>query len=212
MGFFSTKPNEWQVKDMKATKPGLLLVVSGPSGVGKGTVCKRLLELDPNIVLSVSATTRRPRAQEIEGVHYYFISLDEFIAKRQEKAFLEWAEVYGNYYGTLRALVDERLQSGQDVILEIDTQGAMQVRAACPDGVFVFIMPPSFAELRRRIVSRATESTDIINLRLSRAEFEMSLAAEYNHSVINHVVDQTALDLRQILLQEKQQRFETEDI
>ena len=187
-------------------KPGLLLVVSGPSGVGKGTVCKRLLELDSNIVLAVSATTRRPRAQEIDGVHYHFISMEEFIAKRRELAFLEWAEVYGNYYGTLRAVVEGRLAAGLDVILEIDTQGAMQIRSACPTGVFVFIMPPSFEELRRRIVSRATESSDIMNLRLSRAEFEMSLAADYDYSVINHTVDQTAFDLLQILQQEKQRR------
>lgn len=194
------------------TNSGLLLVVSGPSGVGKGTVCKHLCEIAPEVVLSVSATTRPPRPQEQEGQHYYFLSLKDFLAKRDAGEFLEWAEVYGNYYGTLNSQVQHRLSAGYDVILEIDTQGAMQIRSACPGGIFVFLLPPSFPELRRRIAGRATESEDIIRLRLSKAEHEMSLAKDYDYCIVNNTVERAADDLLAVLQHEKQRRAQSAEM
>lgn len=190
---------------------GLLLIVSGPSGVGKGTVCKHLCERAPGIMLSISATTRRARREEQDGLHYHFLTMEDFLAKREAGEFLEWAEVYGNYYGTLRSQVQKHLDAGHDVILEIDTQGAMQIRSACPEAIFVFLLPPSFPELQRRIVSRATESEEIIRLRLSKAEYEMSLAKEYDYCIVNNTVDQAAADLLAVLKKEKRRRAEMED-
>lgn len=199
------------MSNMSTMAEGLLLVVSGPSGVGKGTVCKRLCEIASNVVLSVSATTRKARAQEQDGLHYHFISMEDFLAKRDAGEFLELAEVYGNYYGTLRSQVQNNLAAGYDVILEIDTQGAMQIRSACPDAVFIFLLPPSFPELRRRIASRATESEDIIRLRLSKAEYEMSLAKEYDFCIVNNTVDQAAADLLSAMEKEKRRRAGMEE-
>ncbi len=196
---------------MSAESYGILLIVSGPSGVGKGTVCKRLREINENVCLAVSATTRLPRPQEINGVHYHFIKMDEFIAKKAAGEFLEWAEVYGNYYGTLVSAVNEKLQAGFDVILEIDTQGARQIRQVCPAGVYIYLLPPSLDELKRRIIARATESADMLGLRLSKAEFEMSLAVEYDYRVTNHSVDEAAEELAKILAGEKQRRLEVEE-
>ena len=197
---------------MKTLSRGLLTVVSGPSGVGKGTVCKRLCEMDKWIILSVSATTRKARPQEREGHHYYFLSEEAFLEKRVAGKFLEWAEVYGNYYGTLRDQVQKNLDDGYDVILEIDTQGAMQIRSACPDAVFVFLLPPSYLELQKRIRDRATESAEIINIRLSKAEYEMSLADEYDYRIVNNTVDQAAAELLVVLKEEKCRRREREEI
>lgn len=191
------------MNDMEACTRGLLVVVSGPSGVGKGTVCKCLCEMDAEVVLSISATTRKPRPQEHDGQQYYFLSLEDFLAKIAAGEFLEWAEVYGNYYGTLREQVQTQRTAGYDVILEIDTQGAMQIRSACPDAIFVFLLPPSFGELQQRINGRATESAEIIRLRLSKAEYEMSLADEYDYRIVNQTVEQTASELLAVLQEEK---------
>lgn len=185
---------------------GLLLVVSGPSGVGKGTVCQALHRQDSSICTSVSATTRQPRPGEIDGVNYHFISAAEFERLRDQNAFLEYAQVFGNYYGTLRADVDQLLDQGKSVILEIDVQGAMQVKASCPSGVFIFILPPSLEELRRRIVSRGSESDEARELRLSKAEKEMSLASAYDYSVVNDDLQQAVSELRQIIATEKVRR------
>ncbi|MEG1537382.1 MAG: guanylate kinase, partial [Clostridiales bacterium] len=132
------------------TEQGLLIVVSGPSGVGKGRVCAELLRMDANTLFSVSATTRTPRDGEKDGESYFFLTPTEFMAKRDRGEFLEWAEVFGNYYGTLKSEVDRRLSAGKNIILEIDIQGAMQIKAACPDAVYVFILPPSMKELENR--------------------------------------------------------------
>ena len=132
-------------------KRGVLIVISGPSGAGKGTICKALLEKKDDLFLSVSATTREPRAGEVHGVNYYFLSKEEFLNKVDEGDFLEWAEVYGNYYGTPKSKVEEMLNEGKNVILEIDIQGALKVKENCEDGVFIFILPPSMEELKQRI-------------------------------------------------------------
>lgn len=168
---------------------GLLFVVSGPSGAGKGTICKGLVsELD--IDLSVSMTTRKPRPGEVDGVNYYFASHDEFEKKIEEKQLLEYAFVYGNYYGTPRQMVLEKLEGGRDVILEIDIQGAMKVRDAYPEGIFIFILPPSMKELRKRITSRGSETEESINLRLGETLREVSYIDKYDYCVINNYVDE----------------------
>ena len=195
---------------MGAQSRGILAVVSGPSGVGKGTVCRHLCETDARMALSVSATTRKPRPHEQEGKHYYFLAVEDFLARRAAGEFLEWAEVYGNYYGTLRSHVQECLNADKDVILEIDTQGAMQIRSACPEAVFIFLLPPSLAELQRRICGRAADSEESIKLRLSQAEYEMSLAEEYEHHIVNHTVGQAAAELAAVLIAERRRRREGE--
>lgn len=179
---------------------GVLAVVSGPSGVGKGSVCRELLRIRPNTVYSISATTRQPRVGEEDGINYHFISEEAFQGKIAVDDFLEWAQVYGNYYGTSKSAVDEMLAAGKDVILEIDTQGAMQIRSACPQGLLIFIMPPSFAELKKRITGRGSESAESLALRLSRAEAEMAMAEKhYDHLVVNHTVAQAAQEIGAIL-------------
>ena len=190
---------------------GSLVVVSGPSGVGKGTVCKRLCAIAPQVVLSVSATTRPARPREQNGFHYHFLSREDFFAKRDAGDFLEWAEVYGNFYGTLRSQALLQLAAGYDVILEIDTQGAMNIRAAYPEAIFVFILPPSVAELQRRIISRATEDEETIRLRLSKAESEMLLTKEYDYSIVNDTVDQAAAELLAVIKREKLRRANMEE-
>ena len=133
---------------------GLLIVVSGPSGAGKGTICKALLEKHDDLFISVSATTRQPRAGEVDGVNYHFITKEDFIKRVEQKDFLEYAEVYGNYYGTPKSKVEEMLNSGKNVILEIDIQGALKVKENFKEGVFIFILPPSMEELKQRIIKR----------------------------------------------------------
>ena len=166
--------------------------------------------MDAGIVLSVSATTRHARPQELDGQHYRFLSKEDFLAKMIAGEFLEWAEVYGNYYGTLHDQVQKRLDAGKDVILEIDTQGATQIRSACPDAIFVFLLPPSYGELHRRICCRAADSAENIKLRLSKAEYEMSLADGYDYHIVNNTVEQAAAELLAVLKKEKGRRGERE--
>ena len=132
-------------------KKGLLIVVSGPSGTGKGTVCGELLDSMPELAYSISATTRAPRAGEVDGKNYYFLTKERFEELISEGGFLEYANVYGNYYGTPLVKIQERLAEGNDILLEIDTQGALEVMKKCPDGLFIFLLPPSLGELERRI-------------------------------------------------------------
>lgn len=163
---------------------GLLFVVSGPSGAGKGTICKKLLE-KIDIELSVSMTTRKPRPGEIEGKNYFFVSEEEFQRVLAEDGFLEYAQVYGNCYGTPKSIVMEKLEQGKDVVLEIDIQGALKIRNSYPKGVFIFILPPSMAELRKRITGRGSETEDDINLRLGETLREVSYIDKYNYCVVN---------------------------
>lgn len=185
---------------------GLLIVVSGPSGAGKGTICKRLLENNPSLGYSISATTRAPRTGEVNGVNYWFLSKEEFQKMIAEDGLLEWAEVYGNYYGTPAQKVRESLAQGKNIVLEIDTQGAALVREKFPDGVYIYILPPSLEELKRRIIGRGTDSAESIERRLSCAREEMGCVSEqYNYLVLNDEVDLAVGRIETIIEAEKYQ-------
>lgn len=168
---------------------GLLFVVSGPSGAGKGTICKRLLD-EIDVDISISMTTRTPRNGEIDCTNYYFVSQEEFKKTKEENGFLEYAHVYGNYYGTPKKMVMEKLDQGRDVILEIDIQGALKIRESYPKGIFVFILPPSMKELRKRITGRRSETEDAINMRLGETLKEVSYIDKYDYCIINDKVDE----------------------
>lgn len=185
------------------TQQGILIVLSGPSGTGKGTICQELLRNYPNLHYSISATTRSPRFGEINGLNYWFISKEEFQSMISDDALLEWAEVYGNYYGTPYHHVKELLDSGKDVVLEIDTQGAMQVKGKFPQGVFIYIVPPSLEELADRIHKRGTDSVESIKRRLSCATAEMNKVYSYNYVVVNDEVPIAVRKIEAIISAEK---------
>ncbi len=168
---------------------GLLLVLSGPSGVGKGTVCKALREKMPQLVYSVSATTRAPRVGETNGVNYFFKQKSEFLHMIEQDQLLEWAEYVGNYYGTPRKFVEDTLAEGYDVILEIEVQGALQVKEKFPQGIFLFLAPPDLAELESRIVGRGTETEDSIRNRMEMARHEIELMDKYDYVVVNDEIE-----------------------
>ena len=188
----------------QAVKRGTLLVLSGPSGTGKGTVCGVVRDhLGDAVRYSISATTRKPRTGEEHGREYFFFSKEEFEALRDQNGFLEWAQVYDNYYGTPRAFVEEVLASGKGCILEIDPQGALQVREATDEAVLVFIAPPSLEELRNRLTGRGTESAQEVEKRLSCAESELGYRDKYDYIIINDDVETAAAKMEAILLAEK---------
>ncbi|MDI9589650.1 MAG: guanylate kinase [Acidobacteriota bacterium] len=169
-----------------------LFVLSGPSGVGKGTLLKRVLEQRPSLHLTVSATTRRPRANDVDGVSYHFLDDETFSRLVGEDAFLEWAVVHGKRYGTLRSEVDPFIERGTSVILEIDVQGALAVRARRPGAILIFVEPPSMEELERRLRTRATEDEASIRLRLAAAREEMARAGSYDARIVNDDLDEAA--------------------
>ena len=178
---------------MKLNKKGLLIVISGPSGVGKGTVRKALFEREGHdLVYSVSMTTRKPRDGEVDGADYYFVSQEEFERQIENDNLLEYAKFVGNYYGTPFDKVEEQLEKGNEVVLEIEVQGAIQVKAKKPDAVFIFIAPPSYEALEQRLRRRGTESEEIIKERLDKAHREIEQAPAYDYIVINDDVDNAA--------------------
>ncbi len=188
---------------MKMPERGLLIVVSGPSGSGKGTVLAKVFARRQRIFYSVSATTRAPRPGEVDGKNYYFLTRQEFENRIARGDMLEHAEYCRNYYGTPRTAVEERLRQGCDVVLEIELRGAMQVKAACPDAVMIFIMPPSRAELERRLRGRGTENEEKIQNRLRTADEEMASASRYDYIVVNAQVAEAADTIDCIITAEK---------
>lgn len=181
---------------------GMLIVVSGPSGCGKGTVLAEILKSD-RIFYSVSATTRSPRQGETDGVNYYFLTKEKFEKLIEEDGMLEYASYCGNYYGTPKRPVEEMLEQGKHVILEIEVQGAMKVMEKCPEAVFVFILPPSLKELERRLNKRGTEAEDVIKKRLSEAAREIKQAYKYDYAVINGELEKAVDDLKAIIRAEE---------
>ena len=185
------------------TDKGILLVVSGPSGAGKGTICSAIRELYPDLHYSVSMTTREPRKCEVEGESYFFRTKEQFEQLIKEDAFLEYAKVYDNYYGTPKKYVLDLIDKGQSVLLEIDIQGAMQIKKRFPDGVFVFIVPPSLDELCSRIYKRGTDSEDVIKRRLASATGELAYANEYDYIVVNDVAQKATSKVLTIMEAER---------
>ena len=180
---------------------GKLFIISGPSGAGKGTICKRLVD-ETKVEVSVSMTTRQPRAGEVDGKSYYFTTKENFLKEVEADGFLEWAEVYGNYYGTPKSKLDEKLSAGIDVVLEIDIQGALNVKEVYPEGIFIFILPPSMTELRKRITGRGSETEESLKLRLSQTLKEVSYIDKYDYCVVNDDLDEAVSRVKAIVFAE----------
>ena len=181
------------------TQPGRLIVLSGPSGVGKDTVLHELRNLDPSLRYSVSYTTREPRSGEVDGVAYSFVDTETFRAMAERGEFLEWAEVHGHLYGTSEARVKAALDRGEDIVLKIDVQGAAWIRPRVAGAIFIFLLPPSEGELRRRLVSRDTEDEASLELRFSNAVTELADGAAYDHRVVNDDVSRVAREILEIV-------------
>ena len=176
-----------------------LIIITGPSGVGKGTVVKELLDRNKDIWLSISATTRNPRMGEKDGENYYFISDERFKDMIDKKEFLEWAQFAGNYYGTPLSTVNEKIEKGFTVLLEIEVDGAKQIKEKFPEALSIFLLPPSKAELEKRIRNRGTEKEEAIDKRLSRANYEIASSDEFDFVLTNHDVDETVKEVFKII-------------
>jgi guanylate kinase len=179
--------------------PGNLFVVAAPSGAGKSSLVKALLELDSHLAVSVSHTTRKPRGQEQQGREYHFIEQDEFRAKIAAGDFFEWAEVHGNLYGTSRAAIESRIAGGQDVVLEIDWQGAVQIKKLFPHAVLIFILPPSWEELRQRLMRRGEDGAEVIEQRMVNAREEVAQARHFDFVIINALFETALFDLKTVV-------------
>ena len=183
---------------------GDLIIISGPSGCGKGTICSELIKNGDNIIISTSATTRKPRTGEVDGVDYFFITKEEFEEKIKNNEFLEFAKVHhDNYYGTLKEKVLSNIDKGIDVILEIDIEGALQINNTMPEGIFIFIMPPSMKELKRRLIKRNTETKEQIVDRFKKAYQEINEVSKYNYVVINDEITTAVNKIKSIIQAEK---------
>lgn len=182
---------------------GFLLIISGPAGTGKGTVCKSLLERNNDIIYSISATTRKPRTGEENGINYFFIEDEEFKEKISKDEFLEYAYVHTNYYGTPKEFVMDEVKKGEIVLLEIDVQGALQIKKNYSEAVFVFLLPPTMEELKNRIVKRGTETTEDINRRFENAFKELDFVGEYDYFVVNEKIEDAVSDIESIIRAER---------
>lgn len=185
-----------------SVKKGCLFVIAGPSGVGKGTLVSMLREKYPQIGFSVSATTRKPRQGESDGVQYFFLTREDFEKRIQAGEFLEWAEFSGNLYGTNKNFVQKILDEGKSIILEIEVQGAVQVKSKVPESVLIFIKPPSFEELKNRLVKRSTETEAEVEKRLAQVKRELEQAHEFNYVMVNDDLDKAFAELEKIVLNE----------
>ncbi|MFZ3064005.1 MAG: guanylate kinase [Nitrospirota bacterium] len=185
------------------SRKGLLIVVSAPSGAGKTTLCKEISRALPNLQHSISYTTRRPRPNETDGVHYFFVTQEKFNKMIKDKEFAEWAVVHGNLYGTSKKQLSEMMDGGIDVILDIDSQGAMQIKENWGNGVFVYILPPSFDDLRRRLTERNSDATNEIKKRLENAKKEIPYYKRYNYVIINDKFEKALEDLKSIITSER---------
>ncbi len=178
---------------------GVLYVLSAPSGCGKGTVLKELFGRNDNIYYSISATTRAPREGEENGVSYYFVTKERFLELIESGGMLEYAEFCGNYYGTPRKAIEDRLEQGCDVVLEIETAGAMKVKRACPEAVLIFMLPPSIEVLKHRLIGRGTDSEEVIKRRVSEAEREIHMSYKYDYVFVNDELSKAVDDLENIM-------------
>lgn len=177
---------------------GLPVVLSAPSGAGKSTIAARVIEQNPNAMLSISCTTRAPRLGEKDGIHYHFISEDEF-KKRMKDDFLEWAEVHGKHYGTPRSSLESNLKAGKDVIMTIDVQGALSVKRFYPQGIYIFLVPPTWEALKKRLTSRGADDSKTMERRLANARKELSYMSHYDYLVVNDNLDKAVEDVSSIL-------------
>ncbi len=184
---------------MRKLKKGLLIVISGPSGAGKGTIIKEIKNLIPEVAYSVSVTTRAPREGEVDGKDYFFRTYEQFKQMMHENAFLETAEVYGNYYGTPKSYVDKLMKEGKDVILEIDTVGAKNVKKQYPEAVLIFIAPPTAKDLAARLSKRGTESTSVMNKRLQASSKEFQSINNYDFIIVNDEIKDAVQELYSIV-------------
>ena len=199
---------------MIGRKKGLIIVISAPSGAGKTSLCKRLLQTSPLFYYSVSFTTRPPRKNEIEGVDYYFVSREEFQKMIERGEFVEWAEVHGHMYGTSAKLIDEAIKAKKEVVLEVDVKGGTEIKRRYPDSVLIFLLPPSWEELEKRLRNRMTESDKEIKQRLVRAKKEVEYAPYYDYLVINDDINKALEKLLAIIEAERcrMKRFSTKEL
>lgn len=189
---------------LKTKEKGILIVISGPSGAGKGTICKALKERNKKIWISTSMTTREPRKGELNGVDYYFVSKEDFETRIKEDKFLEYAIVHnGQYYGTPKDKINERLMAGYDVILEIDIQGALEIKDKISEALFIFIMPPTMDELKKRLINRNTETEEKVLERFKTAYKEINEVTKYNYVVVNDEVEEATSKVEAIITAEK---------
>lgn len=182
---------------------GKLIVISGPSGVGKSTVLKKVMDLTPNLYFSVSATTRPQRPGETDGVNYFFVSRERFQQMIAEEALLEYAEYVGNFYGTPEAPLNAALEAGKDILLDIEVQGALNVKRCRPDAILIFMLAPSFQDIENRLIGRGDTAPELVQSRLNRARWEYTQAPHYDYLVVNDDVEKAAQEIRSILTAEK---------